>query len=617
MKKKIIFVDCFNTILGRRVTPNDVLLDFVKQLADIYHLDYRILFNHIYQTIIKLEQQILSKQKYEYTFEEIVTVVYQLNNALKDKTTLDAFLKQAIALYAKCEIKTHYIKQNVVKYLKRLKEAGARIYLVSDFCLGKVYIMDWLKRASHNDINESFFTDVFVSCDINKSKRSKTIYPYLLKHLNYEAKDVMMIGDNYQVDIKNAKHFGIKGHLVKPQMRLDSSEVRKLKKSNNINIEYLDIFYTHDQYRYSNYAFPLYLFIKKLGERVNNEHISDILFFAREGEFLKRLFDEYIKNKNIVVNTHYFLISRAASYVSALKPIKEQDFSTITSHPFLRTIDFLMSLGFDEKTSKEIMHNVHIGQYHRHYLNYEKSHAFKKLMNSPYFQNIYEQMRVDTQKNFQSYFNSFPLQLNKGLYIVDVGWKGSSQNFLYQYLKKQVNTKGYYVGLNRHSDNSDVHNLKEGLTFHLSNHNNKMAKILSYRMFRYEQVLRSWHSYCHGYSKANIEETNSVNSFEYDVYHKYIKSLQDDIAFKVQAIMKIDEINHDFDDLTAMKMFYLMNKKTRLSDYLHLAKIERYHYDAFIRSGFTLRGIAYLKLPVTFIMDKIFAIKYRRFKPKR
>ena len=100
----------------------------------------------------------------------------------------------------------------------------------------------------------------------------------------------------------------------------------KLKK-NDREREYDDIYAMYgDKYNFSNYAFPLYLFIKRLYERFISEGGKDLLFCSREGQFLKKLLDTYCDHHGYKVNTHYLYASRNSVLLAGLKPIKDEDF---------------------------------------------------------------------------------------------------------------------------------------------------------------------------------------------------------------------------------------------------------------------------------------------------
>lgn len=61
-----------------------------------------------------------------------------------------------------------------------------------------------------------------------------------------------------------------------------------------------------DQESLSNYAFSLSLFMSEISQAAIRDGITDLFFLAREGQYLKKLFEEYQRiSGRTSVHLHY------------------------------------------------------------------------------------------------------------------------------------------------------------------------------------------------------------------------------------------------------------------------------------------------------------------------
>lgn len=166
--KKVVFVDFFNTVVLRNVSPNDVIYNFSELLGNKYSIEP----STVYKVFIRCKNKLavsnfLRYGESEYTFEDIADKTFDvLKNLLPlDKT---AFAKDALDCYVEAESNCISAKQQTVEMLKKFRNDGAKIVVLSDFYCKKDVLRIWLNKLGISDI----FDDIIVSCEHKKSKRS-------------------------------------------------------------------------------------------------------------------------------------------------------------------------------------------------------------------------------------------------------------------------------------------------------------------------------------------------------------------------------------------------------------------------------------------------------------
>ena len=227
------------------------------------------------------------------------------------------------------------------------------------------------------------------------------------------------------------------------------------------------------QVPFQELAFSLYLFTDRLFKTASTQHIQDLLFFAREGKLLKRCFDFYqnCSAGQSIVKTHYVEISRKASFLPSLGALETENFETLfRQYRRISLRDFLQSLALEEEAMKlasVIGVDVEGLAFPREDLPTDP--LFHRLISSPEFKDLYERECASRSGALQKYLEqTLGAALPEQLHVVDVGWKGSIQDNLYNWLKNRVGEKaaitGYYVGLVAPGAASEA-NSKQALLF--------------------------------------------------------------------------------------------------------------------------------------------------------
>ena len=587
MDKSVIFVDCFNTVIMRKISPNQILYKWAEELGKEFFIEPNIIYE-LY-TKIKFDmslKNLIKKFETELYFGEVIS---RLSSLLKNKISdLDEekFFKEAFYSYVKTEASYHYLNGDTIKQLLDYKGKNFKIYIVSDFYCSNYVIKYWLDNLGVKDL----FDDVFVSCDFRKSKSTGSLYRSVLKTLNIKRNQVLMIGDNMHSDVIMAMLNGVKStHINSSKQRLYDSYKKTLSASKDkYNLQFENIF---DEYgtklNFSNHAFPLFMFTKRLYKKLSQNNIKDVFFISREGQYLKKLFDTYvsiIKEKysiNVGINTHYLYASRNSMLCASLNELDKEDFYYLfRSSSSMSIRNFLLTLNFSDEQIISVQDNLQI-DIDKKIKNFAKSKGFYLLKRNQQFRDIYNQKRQDQRLAFTKYFEEFGVNVERdGFVMVDVGWKGTMQDLFNKYFEGKVSILGYYVG---NKGKSTRRSQKYGLLY--DKYNKKLIgnSINKHTIFNYEQICRADHNRCNGYSlvdgKAKVLFDDKLNDTL--IYKRITEPMQNLILEKFKKIAYMDDLSLSNIDNVATYMYYNLILHKSKEDWEWLFNCQDSHHDNF------------------------------------
>ena len=209
-----VFVDCFDTIIFRKVSTKEVFKEWAKEVSNIYDLSWE----NVYKTFKQINFNACLKKIFTtFTLQENYDIVIDLtyHKLLKTYPSLkEDFIKTAKDIYINTELKNFLINDDMVDFIRNEKNTGKKIYMVSDFYCKSDILKHWLTELNIVDI----FEDVFSSADFNKEKATAKLYKHLVKQLGLNPATIIMYGDNIWSDVMmaklcdlNAKHIEDKG----------------------------------------------------------------------------------------------------------------------------------------------------------------------------------------------------------------------------------------------------------------------------------------------------------------------------------------------------------------------------------------------------------------------
>ena len=308
----------------------------------------------------------------------------------------------------------------------------------------------------------------------------------------------------------------------------------------------------------NNYAFSLYLFIERLHTACIKDEITDLFFLARDGKFLKELYDEFSAGiHNFEIRTHYLYISRSSIINSTLKDLQTEEFEWMRIYKRSSIYKFLKALQFSDKEieSLSINENIHI-----EYDNFLESEAFVRLKNNSFFKIEYDKKREQNFKNQNLYLTKENFHDAKKAAIVDVGWFGTIQDYLFQMCGRDE-LIGYYIGC--YSSNSNETNKKTGLLFDLKS----SWCPIRIENYNYEYLCVANHGSVYNYD--DLGTPLLIDDSDKYLYEKYYKDIQQSIKKKfidIKNIFRTHNIDFDYEKYVwanHAKMLLLFNRCER------------------------------------------------------
>ena len=534
---EVLFVDLFDTLVHRTVHPNYALRLWAKFV--VRELGLQISGSELFAirndslSYLGIKNRLSSV---EVAYVDLIQEVYLrlTNTDALSGTSFEKFTSIFQTADYLSEISVQFKNENLIATITALKKSGYRIYLLTDYYLSKEVV---LKILDFHQIG-AIFDKVFVSCSLQKSKEKGTIYAEVLSLTKSKPESTLMIGDNKKSDIENAAKLGIDtyhlkhlSHKIRNKQNLlgdDTNDFRKVCRKT-------EVVCLKSDYLFSEYVLHFYFFTERLYINARRHKIKNLFFLAREGFYLKRLFDCY-QEMNLIQNesrigTHYLKASRQSATQIALRPLPQEDFGNFRGKFGKMSLrHFLDWFPFPDNLKEQITEELDY-ESNETYSNFFKSKTIVRLKGNRTFQEAYERNRQDQKKAFMDYLLSFgPNIEEEGLNLVDVGWGGTMQESIYNFLDKKIPVTGYYLGL------KEVYNIQKktkryGLNFSVYPSKSFSDDVLKANGQLYEQLLAA----PHGSTLSYRSNENSSPTVEF--HEKNEKQVFDTCIEPIQEFM--------------------------------------------------------------------------------
>ena len=242
------------------------------------------------------------------------------------------------------EIKSVRPRHEMVALLKFAAQKGKKVILASDMFLTRTVIEEMLRRCGVDGWNH-----LYLSSEVGVRKDSGKLYEHILAEEKIAPQQMVMIGDNERSDFQIPADMGIRAtHVVKPSNMMramplladlipnaetapvaDQFLFGTLASENFGPVSYPD-FSADDMFGssarsvgYSLLGPIVVAFSEWLREQVRDNDLDRLYFLAREGKFLKAVFDCWQAGQEQAVRTEYLLISRRAVTVPCILTVED------------------------------------------------------------------------------------------------------------------------------------------------------------------------------------------------------------------------------------------------------------------------------------------------------
>jgi len=435
-KYDIISFDIFDTLITRAIyDPNDIFKLMEEKLKINSFLEKRK--NAEIEAIKKLHKDVNLDEIYKSYIE-----IYKVSSDEVEK------IKQ---LEEELEIKFCTPRNDMLKLVKKLCTNNKTLILASDMYLKKETILKMLKKCGYT---ESMFKKIYISNDINKRKDTKKMWRYL--RFVYWRSKLVHLGDNNNSDVifpKKYKKDTIKimssrellhqsnlYNLLAPSINQrtvsDSIFLGIMINKKIFNSPFSDLMVNSiSDFGYIFHAPLLNEFLKFITDKTSR--MDELLFLAREGYYLQKLYQEYTELYNIKPKSNiYFLASRKATHTATLydeNNIYRLKEFTGTFKTFMKQI-----FDIDVEDKKKIV--------------LPRDLELVKEKVKPYIKKILK----NAEKERKAYLNYIEENIkeynNKKIALIDLGYSGTIQYNLTKltqkeltgiYLTNSSNTKKY------------------------------------------------------------------------------------------------------------------------------------------------------------------------------
>lgn len=523
-KKNVIFVDCFDTLVYRRCSPDSVLKRWFYLIAEKYDIDV-LKVKEIWELSTETNRLIKEELSFKTVAYNIFSRIQYFQKELHDFNECYTFL---LDTYVKIELDVLVVNNELCSILKDAKTKGKKIYLVSDFYMPKEFFECVFQKFNIREV----FDEMYISSDVGYRKSSGSMYEWLLKEMSLNVHNVLMIGDNEISDYQRPGEKGISAYKIK---------ITHSKCEKTINEKLMEIF--EKQFKenpFSNCGFSLYLFMRELIDYVEKNKVKDLYFCSREGEFFKKIFDLLIQQNGISIRTHYLLVSRKSTFLPSLnKDIKKEKFETLkkSTADCLSLSEFVTALGLQCRDYSLYKHT----DMEKVIPHFWESKEFDSLKNDSKFSEKYEKAVISEKKEFEQYLESIGIRKdNKNINIVDIGWKGTIQDNLYNYFEENMTINGLYYGIEGDVFTS-FHNKKYGLVYSDVPIKNEYFSIYSTNHRMLERLLQASHgtANCYREGKCILAEFGEEEKKLYDLMRENKKCICETISTLNEIFNKV------------------------------------------------------------------------------
>ena len=405
-KYDVISFDIFDTLIFRPFSAPTDLFFLIGQKLD--YMDFkRIRMEAEYKARLK---QFDEYGTYEVDLDDIWAMVSRM-------TGLDA--KEGKQLELETELAMCYANWYMRSVFDKLVSMGKHIVIISDMYLSKDTLEAILSRNGFNG-----YEKLYVSCEIDLAKSDGQLFDYVRKEcIEAYGEDITFahVGDNENSDVKNANKHGFTPYHY-PNVNKNAIMNRAFDMSPIIGGAYrgvvnnrlyagVDSMNMNQEFGFIYGGIFVMGYCSYIHNYVEQNHIDKVLFLSRDGEILKRIYDNMYPEDD----TCYGYISRLAAAKLSAGYMK---------YDFLRKMVYHKAT--NEKTMTQVLDEMELSDLKikngRRKLHYGNVDSFIEFLNSNWetVLDVYKPQRDAAGEWYRQLMGDA-----KSAVVVDIGWAGS------------------------------------------------------------------------------------------------------------------------------------------------------------------------------------------------
>lgn len=458
-KKSVISFDLFDTLLIRRIHDPDLVklpvARFISELARQKNCPVG------WQKVQSLRDEIERRHRaetgksfadHEACYPEFMG---ELLHELFPVEEVGQLLEKVTAYEILMENSMLVPRQELSWWLAELKQAGKRIFIISDMYLPANHLRQLVEHAGLLEYVE----EVISSADTFLAKASGTAYPLVAEKYGLDYGDWLHVGDNGFSDGLRAVEKGIEALIIAdPKEQQRKSIIQRMynycagkpfwrgralqqlmapHEGENVVRPplYVEGF---------NFFGPLIgVFVQRVLELCEKKNVTKIFFLSREGWTFKRYWEQamgLLYPAGNLPETEYLYVSRMAlagascAYQGLTKtnaniaflPSGNRDFTDVCRIFSLDHDRFEEHLQRFDLCADTCLSHIHDG--------YEQENRlkFEAMLEDDAFQQEVKRQCKDSNRAMIRYFEDVGFFDHDDVAIVDIGWLGSIQRFLFE-----------------------------------------------------------------------------------------------------------------------------------------------------------------------------------------
>ncbi len=438
----VVSFDIFDTLIKRNVSsPTDV---FYLAAQKCFSED--LLVSSFEQARIEAEKIARSNKNKE---EIGLTEIYEeLDNRFTDYSES---LKQ---MEIETEIEVSYSNPVMKKVYEWCVRNNKRIILITDMYLDKTVIEEILNKNGYIG-----HYSIFVSSEIGLQKSTGNLFRFVMQEQQIEGKKWIHIGDSLKGDYLGPKRNGISAIRIASNPSR-TQYIKKIRKTSLVWNSLEELLSGHlignetSYYRYGLEALsPLISgFCIWLHNKAINERIDTLFFLSRDGFLLQKAYKELYGSK--AIKNSYLYISRRALRLPVFYMCESlrEFISYIPQNKFFTKNEIFDLFGLNS-TSMDLL-------WEKSGFSEDELLLSNTLIDNSKFLRFYSQIERECKKKSKEYIEILIEYLKENGFegnigIVDIGWNGTIQKSLSRiigFMGKNINLRGYYVGLTEESE---------------------------------------------------------------------------------------------------------------------------------------------------------------------
>jgi FMN phosphatase YigB (HAD superfamily) len=477
--KQVVSFDLFDTLLVRRIhDPDLVKLPVARYISELaMQQGVRIGERKVQQLRDRTEQALRAATGAKFPDHEACYPVFMRDTLKQIFTTgySETLLEKVTGYELEMENRMLVPRSQLARWVEQLAGRGKRLFVITDMYLPGSHIKKLVEHAGL----APFFEDVVSSADTSLAKASGSAYPLLAERYSLDPGSWLHVGDNPVSDGLRAVEAGLEAIIIEDPGEAQRKSIIK---------------------RYYNYSAgkpfwrgralqqlmaplesenrgqgPLYvegynflgpligIFVQRLAELCLANGITKVFFLSREGWTFQRYWEKVVPvlhPAGQLPETEYLYVSRMAlagascafqgltrvnAGIAFLPPGNSdfRDLCRIFSLDAEKFAEHLDRFGLRVDTCLSPIH-----------ADYSPDHtvAFEEMLEDGAFQEEVKAQTRDANAAMQLYFEEAGLFDHERVAIVDIGWLGTIQRFLFEAIAHRTDCPtcfGYLFGATR------------------------------------------------------------------------------------------------------------------------------------------------------------------------